>query len=143
MSPGPDDAADTSPGTGRRLAWGLAATAVVGLLIDLATLLLLPLRISGHLAPIAPVAVLVGNALLGVVAGRLLASRAPATVLVVLALLLSVVGASSGPGGDLLVTRDLQVVYLAYVVAATLGAALPLVPRRSRASARTAASPHP
>ena len=127
--------------TGARLAWGLVATACAGLLIDLITLLLLPLRLNGTLAPVAPVAVLVGNALLGVVGGRLLRSRTPATVLVVLALLLSVLGASSGPGGDLLVTRDLQIVYLGYVVAATLGAALPLVPRRPKGADGPAASP--
>lgn len=129
--------------TGVRLALGLAATGCAGLLLDLVTLLLLPVRVSGTLAPVAPVAVLVGNALLGVSAGRLLRSRTPATLLLALALLLSTVGASSGPGGDLLVTRDLQVVYLAYVVAATLGAALPLVPRHPKGSDAPAASPRP
>ncbi len=139
MSSAPQGQPGAAKGT--RLVWGLVATGCAGILLDLSTLLLLPLRVSGTLAPVAPVAVLVGNVLLGVVAGRALRSRTPATVLVALALLLSAAGASSGPGGDLLVTRDLQVVYLAYVVAATLGAALPLVPRRPQGPDGPAASP--
>ncbi len=112
----------------RFLAVGLLGTVLTGGFVDLVTLLLIPVRVHGQLLPVAAVLVLVGNASLGLVAGWALRSTAPAKVLVGLALLLSVTAASSGPGGDLLVTRELQGAYLVYVVAATLGACLPLVP---------------
>ncbi len=110
---------------------GLVGTVLVGAFIDLVTLLLIPVRVHGQLVPLAAALVLLGNASIGLVAGWALRSSAPAKVLVGLALLLSLVAASSGPGGDLLVTRDLQTAYLVYVVAATLGACLPLVPALS------------
>ncbi len=122
--PGPE------PSAPRWLVPGLVLTLALGVLVDGFTLLLLPWRVSGHAVPLAQVLALLGNAALGYVAGDVLRSRAPAKALVGLALVLSVAGASSGPGGDLVVTRDLQTGYLAYVVAAALGAALPLLSRR-------------
>lgn len=124
--PGPE------PPAPRWLVPGIAVTVVLGVVIDVFTLLLLPLRVAGQPVPIAQVLVLLGNAALGYVAVAVLRSRAPAQALLVLALVLSVSGASSGPGGDLLVTRDLQLGYLAFVVAAALGAAWPLTARLTR-----------
>ena len=115
----------------RFLVLGLIGTALTGGFVDLVTLLLLPQRVLGQQLPLAACLVLIGNASVGLVAGWALRSTAPAKVLVGLALLVSLVGAGSGPGGDLLVTRDLQGAYLLYVAAATLGACLPLVPSLS------------
>jgi len=112
----------------RLLALGLLGTALTGGFVDLVTLLLLPQRVLGQPVPLAAFLVLIGNASIGLVAGWALRSTAPAKILLGLALLVSLGAASSGPGGDLLVTRDLQTAYLLYVVAATLGACLPLVP---------------
>lgn len=111
-----------------------AVTVVLGAVLDLYCLLLLPVRVSGHLVPVGPLLVLVVNVVLGTVAIRLSRSRAPARWVIGVALVLSVMAAGSGPGGDLLVTRDLQWMYLLYVVAAVLGAGLPLF-RRTRPSA--------
>jgi hypothetical protein len=99
---------------------------VVGFVLDLFCLLLLPVRLSGHLVPVAPLLVLVVNAVLATAANRLAAERIPAQVLLVLAILVSAGAAVRGPGGDLFVTRDLQGMYLLFVVAACLGAAVPL-----------------
>ncbi len=132
------------PSTPRWLVSGLVVTLLVGVVVDVLTLLLLPLRVGGHAVPAAQVLGLLGNAALGYVAAAVLRSRAPAKALLALALALSVVAASSGPGGDLLVTRDLQTGYLLYVVAVTLGAALPLLSRHPAARDRpTEASPGP
>ena len=136
--PGPE------PSAPRWLVPGLAVTLALGVVVDGFTLLLLPLRVSGQAVPLAQVLVLLANASLGYVAGTVLRSRAPAKALVVVALVLSVAGASSGPGGDLVVTRDLQTGYLAFVVAAALGAALPLLSRRRTTELpRASASPGP
>ncbi|MCA1712095.1 MAG: hypothetical protein LC789_10860 [Actinobacteria bacterium] len=105
---------------------GLLAVALVGIVLDLFTLLLLPFRIAGHLSPVGPVLALVANVLIGYGGNRLLQSRRPAQVLLALAIGVSLVAAGRGPGGDLFVTRDLQGLYLLYVVAAALGASVPL-----------------
>jgi hypothetical protein len=47
-----------------------------------------------------------------------------------LALVLSGAASVRGPGGDLFVTRDLEGMYLLFVVAALLGAGLPLLRHR-------------
>lgn len=104
----------------------VAGVAVVGGLLDLFCLLLLPLRVAGHLVPAGPLLVLALNAVIGSVANRLAAERAPAQVLLGVAVVLSAMGAVRGPGGDLLVTRDLEGMYLVFVLAACLGAAVPL-----------------
>lgn len=110
---------------------GLGAVAVAGIVLDLFALLLLPFRVAGHLSPLSAVVVLVGNLVLGSGVNRLLGSRRPAQLLVAIAVAVSLVAAGRGPGGDLFVTRDLQGLYLVYVVAAAVGAALPLVVRAS------------
>lgn len=109
---------------------GTVATVVVGGLLDLYSLLLLPFRVGGHLVPVAPVLAFVVNAGLGWAGLRLLQSRLPAQLLLGLAIVLALVAAGRGPGGDLFVTRDLQGMYLVYVVAAALGASVPLFVRR-------------
>jgi hypothetical protein len=106
------------------------ATALVGAVLDLFCLLLLPARLAGHLVPASPLAVLLTNALLGTVGNRLAGARVPAQVLLGVGILLSVLAATRGPGGDLLVTRDLQGMYLLFVLGACLGAAVPLFRRR-------------
>ena len=111
---------------------GTALVLVVGVVLDLFALLLLPFRVSGELVPIGPVVAFVANAGLGTAGLRLLGSRVPAQLLLALAILLSLAAASRGPGGDLLVTRDLQGLYLVFIVAAALGASLPLFARRRR-----------
>jgi hypothetical protein len=108
---------------------GVIVVAVSGFVLDLFALLLLPFRIGGHLVPLGPAVAFVVNAGLGFAALRLLGSRRPAQVLLLLAIVLSLAGASRGPGGDLFVTRDLQGLYLVYVVAAALGASAPLFVR--------------
>lgn len=107
-----------------------AAAAVLATGLDLFSLLLLPVRLGGHLVPAGPLLVFVGNALLGTAATGLSRSPLPAKVLLGLAVLLSAAAVARGPGGDLLVTRDLQGMYLVFVVAACLGAAVPLFRRR-------------
>ena len=116
--------------TGNPLVASVTLVAATGVLVDLFALLLLPSRIGGHLVPLGPALAFAGNAGLGWVGMRVLRSRAPAQVLVVLAILLSLVAATRGPGGDLFVTRELQGMYLLYVVAAALGASVPLVVRK-------------
>ena len=111
---------------------GVTATVVAGAILDLLALLLLPFRVGGHLVPVGPVLVLAGNAVLGWGALRLLRSRLPAQLLLGVVILLSLVAAGRGPGGDLLVTRDLQGLFLLYAVAAALGASAPLFLRRPR-----------
>ncbi|MCU1674742.1 MAG: hypothetical protein JWN77_2855 [Frankiales bacterium] len=110
---------------------GLLGIAVAGIVLDLFSLLLLPYRIGGHLSPIGPLVALVTNAALGYGGNRLLQSRRPAQVLLALAIALSLVAAGRGPGGDLFVTRDLQGLYLLYVIGAALGASVPLFVRAS------------
>jgi hypothetical protein len=111
---------------------GTTATLVAGAVVDLFALLLLPLRVGGHLVPIGPAIAFAGNALLGWAALRLVHSRLPAQLLLGLVIVLSLVAASRGPGGDLLVTRDLQGMFLLYAVAAVLGCSIPLFVRRNR-----------
>lgn len=111
---------------------GATATVVVGTILDLFALLLLPFRINGHLVPLCAVLAFVFNALLGWSAVRLLGSRLPAQLLLGLVVVLSLAAASRGPGGDLFVTRDLQGMFLVYVIAAALGASVPLFVRRPR-----------
>lgn len=116
--------------TGRRVAV-LTGVLLAGLLLDAYTLLLVPLRVHGQLLPVAGLLAGAANAALGRLAGRALASRLPAQLLAGLVLVVAIAGAGTGPGGDLLVTRDLQTAYLLYVVLALLGACLPLLrPRR-------------
>lgn len=118
-------------GAPARLGLVLVGTVVLGAGFDLFCLLLLPVRLSGHLVPAGPLLVLVGNALLASTANRLANDRIPAQVLLALAVVLSVMAVVRGPGGDLIVTRDLEGMYLVFVVAACLGPAVPLL-RRSR-----------
>jgi hypothetical protein len=107
----------------------LLAIVLVGSVLDLYCLMLLPVRLSGHLVPVGPVLVLVVNAVLGTAGNRLAADRIPAQVLLALALVLSALAAVRGPGGDLLVTRDLEGMYLLFVITACLGAGVPLFRR--------------
>ena len=116
-----------SDGVGRLLV--LAAAVVLGAVVDLFCLLLLPARVGGHLVPLGPVLVLLGNTAIGTAAHRLNAGRLPAQVLLGLVVLLSAAAVVRGPGGDLIVTRDLEGMYLVFVVAACLGAAVPLLRR--------------
>ena len=109
----------------------LAGTVALGLVLDLFALLLLPLRLGGHLVPAGPVVALVGNALLGTLANRLARGRTPAQVLLGLVVVLSATAVARGPGGDVIVTRDLEGMYLVFVIAACVGAAAPLL-RRTR-----------
>lgn len=108
----------------------MALLLLVGAVLDLFALLLLPFRISGTLVPVGPALAFVANAALGFAGLRLLGSRLPAQLLLALAIGLSLVGAGRGPGGDLFVTRDLQGLYLLFVLAAALGACVPLFTRR-------------
>ena len=128
-SPTPPAAPDAPP----PLVLGTVLIVLVGVVLDLFALLLLPFRISGELVPVGPVLGFVANAGLGTAGVRLLGSRVPAQVLLAVAILLSLAAASRGPGGDLFVTRDLQGLYLLFIVAAALGASLPLFVRRRRA----------
>lgn len=110
--------------------WPVAiGVTVVGAVVDLFCLLLLPVRLGGHLVPAGPLLVLVANAVLGSIGNWLTGDQVPARVLLVVAILLAVLGASRGPGGDLLVTRDLQGMYLLFVLTSCLGAAIPLFRR--------------
>jgi hypothetical protein len=111
---------------------GATATVVVGTVLDLFALLLLPFRVNGHLVPLSALLAFVFNALLGWASVRLLESRLPARLLLGLVVVLSLVAASRGPGGDVFVTRDLQGMFLLYVIAAALGASVPLIVRRPR-----------
>lgn len=108
----------------------VAVAVALGVVVDLFCLLLLPARVGGHLVPIGPLLVLLGNAVVGTTATRLIADRLPAQLLLGLAVLLSATAVVRGPGGDLLVTRDLEGMYLVFVVAACFGAAVPLLRRR-------------
>ncbi len=123
---------------GSRLPVVVAGAVVLGAVIDLFALLLLPTRLGGHLVPIGPALVLLGNAGLATTANRIAADRLPAQVLLAVAILLSAVAVVRGPGGDLLVTRDLEGMYLVFVLAACFGAAVPLL-RRSSGRARRSA----
>jgi hypothetical protein len=113
-----------------RLGLIIAAVVVVGAVVDLFCLLLLPFRLGGHLAPLAPLLVLAANAGLGAAANWVAAARAPAEVLIAVALLLSGLATLTGPGGDVLVTTDLFGMYLLFVVGACFGAGVPLFRRR-------------
>lgn len=115
------------------LALVLVAAVLVGVVLDLFCLLLLPFRLGGHLVPAGPLLVLVGNAALATAANRLSGDRRPAQLLLGVAIVLSAAAASRGPGGDLLVTRDLQGMYLLFVITACVGAAIPLL-RRARSA---------
>jgi len=114
-----------------RLPIVVAGVVAVGVVVDLFCLLLLPARAGGHLVPVGPLLVLLGNAVVGTAANRLSADRMPAQVLLGLAVVLSCAAVVRGPGGDLIVTRDLEGMYLVFVVAACFGAAAPLLRRRS------------
>ena len=114
-----------------RLGFVIAGTVVVGAVLDLFCLLLLPFRLSGHLVPLAPLLVLALNALVGIAANWLAEDRAPAQVLIAVALLLSALAVLKGPGGDVLVTADLEGMYLLFVAGACFGAGVPLF-RRAR-----------
>ena len=109
----------------------VAGTVLLGVVFDLFCLLLLPFRVEGHLVPIAPVLVLVVNAALGAGADRLAGDRAPAQALIATALLLAALAVLKGPGGDVLVTADLEGLYLLFVIGACVGAGVPLF-RRAR-----------
>lgn len=115
-----------------RLPTVVAVAAVLGAVVDLFCLLLLPARVGGHLVPIGPLLVLLGNAVVSTAANRLAADRMPAQVLIGIAIVLSCAGVVRGPGGDLLVTRDLEGMFLAFVIAACFGAAVPLLRAPSR-----------
>jgi hypothetical protein len=113
------------------LPYVLAGTVAAGAVLDLYALLLLPLRVSGHLVPVGSLVALAGNAALGTAANRLAGERTPAQVLLGLVVILSAIAVARGPGGDVIVTRDLEGMYLVFVIAACFGAAAPLM-RRSR-----------
>ena len=119
----------SAPPAGQLVA-GVAVAVLVGTVLNLFALLLLPFRVGGHLVPAGPALAFVANAALGMAGLRLLGSRLPAQLLLALAILLSLAAAGRGPGGDLFVTRDLQGLYLLYVVSAALGACVPLFVRR-------------
>jgi hypothetical protein len=106
------------------------AAIVLGAVADLFCLLLLPVRLGGHLVPAAPALVLAANAALATAATRLARDRLPAQLLIGLAILLAAAAVSRGPGGDVLVTRDLEGMYLVFVIAACVGAAVPLLRTR-------------
>jgi hypothetical protein len=112
-----------------RLALVIALVVVVGSVLDLFCLLLLPLRLGGHLVPVGPVLVLGLNAVLASLGNRLASDRLPAQVLMGVALVLSGGASVRGPGGDLFITRDLQGMWLLFVVTALLGAGVPLLRR--------------
>jgi hypothetical protein len=114
-----------------RLGFVIAGVVVVGAVLDLFCLLMLPFRLGGHLVPLAPLLVLAVNAVVGAGANWLALDRAPAEALIAVALLLSALAVLKGPGGDVLVTADLTGMYLLFVVAACVGAGLPLF-RRAR-----------
>ena len=121
------------PATGGPLIAGVTVLATIAAPLDLFALLLLPLRIDGHLIGLGPVLVFLVNAALGYLGLRILQSRLPAQLVLAVAIVLSTIAAGRGPGGDVLVTRGLQAVYLAFVVLAALGAAVPLfLPRPGR-----------
>lgn len=124
----PDEAPPAEP-LHLPLRTAVAATVVLGSVVDLFCLLLLPVRLGGHLAPVGPLLVLVGNAALATAASRLARDRLPAQVLIGVAILLAAAAVSRGPGGDVVVTRDLEGMYLVFVIAACVGAAFPLLRR--------------
>lgn len=131
--PPPPAAEPPPPATGGTLIAGVTVIATIAALLDLFALLLLPLRIGGHLIGLGPVLVFAVNAALGYLGLRILQSRLPAQLVLAVAIVLSTIAAGRGPGGDVLVTRALQSVYLAFVVLAALGAAVPLfLPRKAR-----------
>jgi hypothetical protein len=128
----PDDGQPGKPPAAPpRLGFVLAGTVVVGAVLDLFCLLLLPFRVGGHLVPLAPLLVLVVNAAVGAGANWVAVDRAPAQALIATALLLSAVAVLKGPGGDVLVTANLEGMYLLFVIAACAGAGVPLF-RRAR-----------
>lgn len=122
---------DVRPDDPPRLRFVIAGTVALGSVLDLFCLLMLPFRVGGHLVPLAPALVLAVNAVVAAGANRLAVDRAPAQALIALALLLSAVATLKGPGGDVLVTTDLFGMYLLFVVAACVGAGVPLF-RRAR-----------
>jgi hypothetical protein len=108
---------------------GIALTVLIAVILNLFTLLLLPFRVGGHLVPLSAVLAFVVNAALGSMAIRLLRSRLPGQLVLATAIGVSVVVLGRGPGGDLLVTQDLQTMYLLFVLGAALGASVPLFVR--------------
>jgi hypothetical protein len=116
-----------------RLALVLAGVVVLGFLLDVFCLLLLPFRLGGHLVPLGPLLVLALNAGLAAGANRLARERAPAQVLLAVALVLSALAPLRGPGGDVVITRALQGMYLLFVITACIGAGVPLF-RRARSA---------
>jgi hypothetical protein len=114
-----------------RLGLVIAGVVAVGAVFDLFCLLLLPFRLGGHLVPLGPLLALSMNAGLGAAANWLAADRAPAQALIGVALLVAALSALKGPGGDVLVTANLQWMFLLFVIAACFGAGIPLF-RRAR-----------
>ena len=112
----------TEPVPGSVLAAGTALTVLIALL-------LLPFRVGGHLVPAGAVLAFVVNAALGRTAIRLLRSRLPAQLVLAAALVVSVAVLGRGPGGDLVVTKDLESMYLLFVLGSALGASVPLFVR--------------
>lgn len=123
---------DSGPALRLGLPVTLLLTVVVGGVLNLFCLLLLPVRVAGHLVPAAPLLLLAANALVATAANRLAADRVPAQVLLGLTILLAALAVLRGPGGDLLVTRDLEGMYLLLVLAGGFGAAAPLLRRTRR-----------
>jgi hypothetical protein len=123
----------SEPVPGRVLAAGTALTVLIAVLLNLFALLLLPFRVGGHLVPAGAVLAFVANAALGRVAIRLFRSRLPAQLVLAAALLVSVAALGRGPGGDLVVTKDLESVYLLFVLGSALGASVPLFVRGRQA----------
>lgn len=121
-----------APATPPPLRLVIAGVVLVGAVLDLFCLLLLPFRVASHLVPLAPVLVLIVNAVVATGANRLAADRAPAQALIAVALLLSALAVLKGPGGDVIVTANLGGMYLLFVVAACVGAGVPLLRRTRR-----------
>jgi hypothetical protein len=132
VSEPPEVPAPPQPFVPPRLGFVVAGVVFVGVILDVFCLLLLPFRVAGHLVPLAPLLVLALNAATAWGANRLAADRAPAQALIAVALLLSARAVLKGPGGDVIVTANLSGMYLLFVVAACVGAGIPLF-RRGRA----------
>lgn len=115
-----------------RLPLVLGVVVVAGFVLELFCVLLLPFRVAGHLVPVGPVLVFGVNAAVATAGNRLAADRMPAQVLMGLSLVLAGTASVRGPGGDLLVTRDLEGMFLLFVLGALLGAGVPLFRRTRR-----------
>jgi hypothetical protein len=137
----PPDLGEATSGPSVSLRVAALATLLLGAAANLFCLLLLPVRFGGHLVPVAPGLALVANAGLATAATRLARDRLPAQLLLGLAIVLAGAAVTRGPGGDVLVTRDLEGMYLLLVIAACLGAAVPLL--RSRKPSPPPTGPDP